>query len=96
MHSKAKNESDLMDLVSIWVFELLDNSISLENYFQLENTLLQSSKARDVFVESMKLHRDLIGMFNDTPEYLKLGLQRAEDLVAFVSAETDRENANVV
>lgn len=91
MHQKAKDEHELLDLVSIWTFELLDNSISIENYYQLENTLLQSTRARESFVQSMKLHRDLIGMFNDTPTYLEVGLQRAVDLVEFVQVEVARE-----
>lgn len=93
MHMKVNDdETDLMDLVSIWTFELLDSSISLENYFQLENALLQSDTARELFTGSMQLHSDLIGMFSDTPDYLQRGLRRAEDLLAFVSAEADRVN----
>lgn len=90
MHTQAKDERELLDLVSIWTFELLDNSISMEAYYQLENTLLQSKKARDSFLQAMQMHSDLIGMFQDTPLYLQQGLERAAQLGKFVQAESKR------
>lgn len=93
MHMKAKEDHELLDLVSIWTFELLDNSISLENYFQLENTLLHFSQARESFVRSVKMHDELIGMFDDAPAYLRAGLQRAAGLVEFVEGQTEREKS---
>lgn len=87
MQMEIRDPQELIDLVSIWTFELLDNSIGLENYFELERTLLRSSKALEAFRGSLRLHRELIGMFNDTPEYLETGLQRAIDLAKYVESE---------